>query len=192
MIKFNTLGDAIRLAEAAHFTQVDKAGLPYIEHPKRVLEKVKAQGALPYVQMAAILHDVTEDTKYTPEILLALGYPESAVDIIKLLDRDYSKNVFLDRDWWAHQQPTKEEIDKFYYEQIAKNPGAKMVKLADIEDNLSEWRLTYLSDETQDRLRAKYAKAKQILSPSLANIPRPVPMPLWRDEPATTSNAVWT
>lgn len=187
MIKFNTLGDAIRLAQMAHFTQVDKAGLPYIDHPMRVLEKVKAQGALPYVQMAAIMHDVTEDTKYTPEVLTILGFPESAVDIVRLLDRGYSKIRYEEA---RARHLVACDADEFYYLNIAKNPGAKMVKLADIEDNLSEWRLSYLSDETQARLRKKYADAKRILNPSLSDFARPVPMPTW-DSPSTTSKATW-
>ena len=56
MQTFKTLDDAIALAKFAHRNQTDKAGLPYIDHPLRVLEKVKAQGALPYVQIAAVLH----------------------------------------------------------------------------------------------------------------------------------------
>lgn len=177
MEKFRTLADAIALAEFAHRNQVDKAGLPYIEHPRRVLEKVKAQGALPYVQMAAILHDVTEDTAFTPYMLLDLGVPESAVEIIRLVDRNESKNIWLKQRevvasdpkalWWTgsgyieqHLIPTH---DEFYYQQISRNPGAVQVKLADIEDNLSPWRLAYLSQETQDRLIEKYTKARELL-----------------------------
>lgn len=163
MQKFKTLSDAIALAEFAHRNQVDKAGLPYIEHPKRVLEKVKAQGALPYVQMAAILHDVTEDTAFTPDMLLGLGIPESAVQIVQLLDRDYSANLFIGTSFFA-DKTVKEGQSLFYYHCIKANPGALMVKLADIEDNLSPWRLSYLSDETQTRLKTKYAKAREILS----------------------------
>ncbi len=48
-----TLQDAIDLATFAHRHQRDKAGEPYINHPLRVLESVKAQGAQAYVQMAA-------------------------------------------------------------------------------------------------------------------------------------------
>lgn len=179
MIKFNTLGDAIRLAEAAHFTQVDKAGLPYIEHPRRVLEKVKAQGALPYVQMAAILHDVTEDTKYTPEVLEILGFPESAVEIVRLLDRGYSENLWKEA---RARYITTQSPDEYYYTRIRDNRGALMVKLADIEDNLSEWRLSYLSEETQTRLRKKYADAKAILQPSL------IPSTDWTN----TSKTIWS
>lgn len=165
MEKFKTLADAIALAEFAHRNQVDKAGLPYIEHPRRVLEKVKAQGALPYVQMAAILHDVTEDTAFTPDMLLALGIPESAVEIIKLVDRGESKRYhFTDPNGLLLTQTGQQsQIDYFYYEAIKSNPGAVQVKLADIEDNLSPWRLAYLSEETQNRLIDKYTKARELL-----------------------------
>lgn len=171
MIKFKTLGDAIRLAEAAHYNQVDKAGLPYIEHPRRVMQKVQAQGALPYVQIGAIFHDITEDTAYSPEILLALGFSEAAVEIVKLLDRSHSERLFhianrgrdLDLSGKFYMSLGPDGKDEFYYSRIKENPGALMVKLADIEDNLSPWRQSYLSQETQDRLKAKYAKAHQLL-----------------------------
>jgi hypothetical protein len=191
MIKFKTLADAVRLAEAAHYSQVDKAGLPYIEHPRRVMQKVQAQGALPYVQIAAILHDVTEDTAYTPEMLLGLGFSEAAVDIVKLLDRAHSKRKWqslvearehlvvswsgLDDDHYT--QVMGDWVDKnlggreglndhnfFYYWDISNNPGAKIVKNADIDDNMEPWRQSYLSDETQERLIIKYTKAREIIN----------------------------
>lgn len=165
MQKYKTLADAIALAEFAHRNQVDKAGLPYIDHPRRVLEKVKAQGALPYVQMAAILHDVTEDTAFTPEMLLDLGIPESAVQIVKLLDRNHSRNILREQGYdFPGGISSDPKINEFYYEEIAANPNAKLVKLADIEDNLSPWRLVYLEEATQKRLKNKYAKALSILS----------------------------
>lgn len=177
MEKFKTLPDAIALAEFAHRNQVDKAGLPYIDHPRRVLAKVQAQGALPYVQMAAILHDVTEDTAFTPQMLLDLGIPESAVKIVRLLDRHISEREFYEINWTLAQQqggvvhvkPSKEELDRFYYEEIRKNPGALMVKLADIEDNLSPWRLAYLEEASQKRLQQKYYRALEILNPKPQN-----------------------
>lgn len=159
MQTFKTLDDAVALAEFAHRHQVDKAGFPYIEHPRRVLQKVQAQGAMPYVQIAAILHDVTEDTRFTPQMLLDLGFSEAAVNIVALLDRDHSR-VMWERMGTRHV----EDADEYYYRNIKADAGAKMVKLADIEDNLSPWRLVYLSDETQARLQAKYAKALEILN----------------------------
>ena len=174
MQKFKTLSDVIALAEFAHRNQTDKAGMPYIEHPRRVLANVQTQGALPYVQMAAILHDVTEDTAFTPKMLLDLGVPEAAVEIVKLLDRDYSKIIFAsskghpsDYDQWKYYTTEDEQrkaTDEFYYAQIKTNPGAVQVKLADIGDNLQPWRLSYLPDATQTRLREKYAKAISLLT----------------------------
>ena len=145
MQKFGSLEDAIALAEFAHRNQRDKAGLAYIEHPKRVLAAVQATGARPYVQIAAVLHDVIEDTPFTAEMLLEMGFSEAAVQLIVLLTR--SDDV------------TPED----YYARIKFNADARIIKRADINDNLQEWRLSYLTDATQKRLRAKYAAALQAL-----------------------------
>jgi (p)ppGpp synthase/HD superfamily hydrolase len=142
---YNTLSDVIALAEFAHRNQVDKAGMPYIEHPKRVMQSVQNQGAMPYVQMAAILHDVIEDTPFTAEMLVDLGVPKSAVDLVVLLTR------------------TKDVEPDEYYQKIAAVPEAKLIKISDIEDNTQAWRLSYLDEATQQRLFMKYAKAKQAL-----------------------------
>lgn len=167
--KFKTLADAIALAEYAHRNQVDKAGLPYIDHPKRVLQTVQAQGVQPYVQIAAVLHDVTEDTAFTSNILLDLGFSEAAVHLVRLLDRDYSKNQF--ETWNAQFTTNKPNAlsrtpDEYYYHAIKQNRDATIVKLADIRDNLSPWRQAYLTPETQDRLKKKYEKALNILNPA--------------------------
>lgn len=162
-----TLQDCIDLATFAHRHQYDKAGMPYIQHPLRVLESVKAIGAQPYVQMAAVLHDVTEDTPFTCQMLMTLGVPEAAVNIVKLVDRDHSKNQY---ETWnglfdgiSKPAGLSGTADEYYYHAIKQNPGALIVKKADIGDNLQPWRLEYLSDETQARLRAKYAKALELL-----------------------------
>ncbi|ASZ74946.1 metal-dependent phosphohydrolase [Rhodococcus phage Trina] len=143
---YNKLADVIALAEFAHRNQVDKAGMPYIEHPRRVMQSVQNQGALPYIQMAAILHDVIEDTPFTAEMLIELGVPAPAVEIVVLLTR------------------TKTVAPRDYYLAIRENPAARMVKLADIDDNTQGWRLSYLPLETQQRLDKKYYNAKLVLN----------------------------
>lgn len=147
MQTFKTLPDAVALAEFAHRNQQDKAGLPYIDHPKRVLANVQAMGARPFVQMAAVLHDVTEDTAFTLDMLADLGFSDAVVNLVALVD----KNSYL-------LESGKVDLDA-YYEGIRRNPDAQMIKAADIRDNTAPWRLSYLSEETQDRLRKKYAKA---------------------------------
>lgn len=177
-----TLQDCIDLATFAHRHQYDKAGEPYINHPKRVLAGVQAQGAPAYVQMAAVLHDVTEDTPFTCSMLIALGVPEAAISIVRLLDRDASEQTFyrwefVNKNTLAkstgepkpynfeiHTNEYKDARDAFYYTNIRANPGALIVKKADIGDNLQPWRLEYLPVETQQRLRAKYAKALELLN----------------------------
>lgn len=172
MQKFKTLADAIALAEYAHRNQLDKAGLPYIDHPKRVLQTVQAQGVQPYVQIAAVLHDVTEDTAFTSDILLSLGFSEAAVLIVRLLDRDRSKIEFGKQilpAGYRSQSEWKILEDEFYYKEIKKSRDATIVKLADIRDNMSPWRQAYLPLDTQKRLLVKYTKALDILNPAPVN-----------------------
>lgn len=141
MQRYNSLPDAIALAEFAHRNQTDKAGFPYIEHPKRVLENVKAMGAKPYVQQAAILHDIVEDTAFSLDILQSLGFSEPVLLVVDLVTRK------------SDVTPTE------YYAKIRENPDAVLVKRADITDNTLPWRLSYLPQETQERLTVKYARA---------------------------------
>lgn len=173
---FSSLDDAIALAEFAHRNQRDQSGAPYIRHPMRVLAAVQEQGAPPYVQIAAVLHDVTEDSAYTPQILLDLGVLPAAVDIVKLLDRHVSGAKFhalnIGRDseydspkrraWYPSLGPDAQ--DEFYYAEIRNNPGALQGKLADIGDNRLPWRVVYLPRERQIRLDIKYTKALKLLT----------------------------
>lgn len=147
MQTFKTLPDAIALATFAHRNQQDKAGLPYIDHPLRVLAGVQAMGARPYVQMAAVMHDVTEDTAFTLAMLTELGFSDAVVNLVRLVD----KGTYTISNG-------KYDLDA-YYAGIKANPDAQMIKAADIRDNTAPWRLSYLPQETQDRLLKKYAKA---------------------------------
>ncbi len=152
MQTYSTLQDAIALATFAHRNQFDKAGMPYIDHPLRVLESVKAMGARPYVQMAAVLHDVSEDTVITTTMMATLGFSEAVTNLVNLLDknsqRDFNDNIHLDD----------------YYAAIKANSDAQMIKQADIRDNLAPWRLSYLDAKTQTRLAKKYANAMESIS----------------------------
>lgn len=159
MQNFSTLSDAIALAEYAHRNQTDKAGLPYIEHPKRVLAAVQARGALPFVQIAAVLHDVTEDTAFTTDHLLDLGFSEASVRLVRLLDRGYMAGVAKDVG-----VPSDKIVD-YYYLQIGRDLNASIIKEEDIGDNTQPWRLSYLEPETQERLKKKYDKALFLMSP---------------------------
>ncbi|ONI76954.1 phosphohydrolase [Actinosynnema sp. ALI-1.44] len=135
------LDDAIRIAREAHAGQVDKSGKPYIDHPLRVMARVQGTHA----QMAAVLHDVIEDTAVTAEALRAQGCPENVVTAVVALSK-------LDG-----------EAMPDYLSRVAADPIAVQVKRADIGDNTDPVRLAALDTGTQNRLREKYAEAIRLL-----------------------------
>ncbi|WP_053737837.1 HD domain-containing protein [Nocardia sp. NRRL S-836] len=136
-----TLEDAVAIATAAHDGQVDKSGRPYIGHPLRVMAAVTGE----HEQMAAVLHDVVEDTEVTAADLLAGGCPPEVVDAVVALSH------------------LPDEPQEDYLRRVAANPLAVTVKRADIGDNLSPARIARLDAATQDRLKAKYAQALRLL-----------------------------
>ena len=69
-------------------------------------------------RIVAVLHDVIEDTRYTPEDLWKAGYSEK---ILRSLDYPAKRDG--------------EEYDQFI-KRARSNPLARKIKIADIEDNL--------------------------------------------------------
>jgi len=114
-----TLEDAILLAVKAHRGRKDKAGAAYILHPLRVMLRMKTKDE----RIAAVLHDVIEDTNYPLEDLRKAGYREK---ILRSLDHLTKREG--------------EEYDQFI-KRVKRNPLARKVKIADIEDNLDLGRI---------------------------------------------------
>lgn len=136
-----TLDDAVALARAAHDGQLDKGGKPYIAHPLRVMHAVEGT----YAQMAAVLHDVIEDTPVTAGDLRRAGCPERVVAAVVALSKQ-------------PREPLEASMAR-----AAADPIALVVKRADIADNRSEARLGQLDEATQTRLRAKYTRSIALL-----------------------------
>jgi (p)ppGpp synthase/HD superfamily hydrolase len=136
-----TLDEAIQLARRAHEGQLDKSGRPYIAHPLRVMGKVSGE----HERMAAVLHDVVEDTSVTLADLTAAGCPEEVLAAVAAISK----------------QPGEDQAA--YLARVSANPIARVVKRADIADNLSPDRLSRLDSATQARLRTKYESALQQL-----------------------------
>lgn len=61
MTNMATVEDAVSIAARAHRGQTDKAGAPYLLHPLRMMLRMDTEAAM----MAAVLHDVVEDTEWT-------------------------------------------------------------------------------------------------------------------------------
>jgi RelA/SpoT family (p)ppGpp synthetase len=83
------LAEAYRFSEAAHHGQTRQSGDPYISHPLAVAEILADWHLDGQTLMAALLHDVTEDTSVTKdEISDTFGKPVAElVDGVSKLDR---------------------------------------------------------------------------------------------------------
>jgi len=141
-----TLEDAIILAADRHRGQRDKGDEPYILHPLRVALRLRTD----HERLAAVLHDVVEDTGVTADDLRERGLDEAVVAAIEALTK-------LDGENYAT-----------FIERVAANPIARTVKLADLADNLDPDRLAQLPPEEQQRLRDKYEPARERLSRTAA------------------------
>lgn len=128
-----TLEDAIILATQLHAGQIDKQNKPYILHPLRVMQKAPA-----HLRIPAVLHDALEDCDITAEQLgILVGDPR----------------IMLILDCLTHR---KGETRKDYIARICGLPDAVILKVLDIQDNLS--RVWGLEDPTRQRLLSKYGQ----------------------------------
>ena len=115
-----SLDDVRALASRAHEGQLDPDRSPHILHCERVAEAVESHEE----KMAALLHDVLEDSNLSAEDLRREGVPEIVVEAVSIL--------------------TKSEDDAYtaYIERVASAPGvagdlARRIKVADLRDNLA-------------------------------------------------------
>jgi len=130
---------AISIAADAHSRQVDFNGKPIILHALRVMLAVPEQ-----LQIAAVLHDVVEDTIIDPRDLEALGIGYPDLEIVDALTR------------------RKDETYFDYIRRLQLNPDAVRIKIADIKDNMRPERAHPRSPTS------RYLKALDMLMPLLS------------------------
>lgn len=135
-----TLERAIEIAARAHAGQVDKAGQPYILHPLRLMLAVQGLHA----RMAAVLHDVVEDSATSFEDLRGEGFPEEVLEAIHALTK----------------APGESRIEAA--RRAAAHPLARVVKLADVSDNMDLSRIAQPTEKDFARLR-EYAQVRALL-----------------------------
>ena len=71
---------ALKLCFEAHKNQTDKSGMPYVFHPFHLAEQMKDEKTT----IAALLHDVVEDTDYTIGDLEQMGFSPDVLEALKL------------------------------------------------------------------------------------------------------------
>ena len=139
---------ALRFAYDAHHGQMDKSGAPYINHPLHVAESMTNEAET----IAALLHDVVEDTPFTCEDLLNEGFDPAAVEAVRLLTK--SDDVSYDD----------------YICAIRENPIARRVKIEDLQHNMDLSRLGMTEETMSDAVRIrreKYAHSLAYLLPEI-------------------------
>ena len=131
---------ALRLCFDSHKEQTDKTGMPYVFHPFHLAEQMDDEIST----VCALLHDVVEDTDMTLGQLGEMGFPNQVLEVLNLLTH-------------------REEVPYMdYVREIAKNPIAKKVKLADLVHNSDATRLDYVDEKMAARFN-KYKEAMAIL-----------------------------
>ena len=131
---------AMKLCFEAHKNQVDKSGLPYVFHPFHLAEEMQDEEST----VAALLHDVAEDTDLSLEQIAEYGFGEEVMVALALLTH-------------GDDVPYME-----YVAAIKKNPIARAVKLADLKHNSDLSRLDEVSPKALER-REKYLQAIDLL-----------------------------
>lgn len=136
----STLERAIAIASEAHAGQADKAGNPYVLHPLRVMLSVKQ----PDERIAAVLHDVVEDTPWTLEDLRAEGFSAEVVDAVDALTRRDGEDYIA------------------FVRRARANAIARPVKIADVTDNMDLTRMAQPTARDHERLE-RYQEALRLL-----------------------------
>lgn len=142
----STLERAVEIAARAHTGQVDKGGAPYILHPLRLMLSVSTDEA----RMAAVMHDVIEDTPITADDLRREGFSDIVVDAVLALTK----------------QAGESRMDAA--RRLAPNPVAREVKLADLRDNMDVSRLRNPTEKDHARVR-EYEQVRAFLQSFDAN-----------------------
>ena len=119
---------------------------PYILHPLRVMCAVEGAPA----RMAAVLHDVIEDTEVTLVDLQNAGYPRAVVHAVDCL---------------THREG---ETYAAYIERVATDPIATVVKIADLRDNLRNNKSLSPRLDVVERIQ-RYEQALSLLEPRLSS-----------------------
>lgn len=154
-----SLEEALALCKEAHKGQFRNDGItPYHEHPIQVAELVNTEED----KIAALLHDVIEDTSYTLQ-KSPYGYRKwiEAPDGTEYL---ISENVY----WTLHFLTHNRNVSYAQYITAmieSDNPENKLIiKIADISCNLL--------DSPNEKQRMRYRAALAVLIPALAKIAR--------------------
>jgi len=136
----STLEKAISIAALAHTGQVDKASEPYILHPIKVMLRMATEQE----RIAAVLHDVVEDSAVTLDDLRTEGFSKEIVAAVDALTK----------------RPGETRLDAAA--RAADDPIAINVKLADNAENMDISRILDPTEKDLERI-SEYNRVREVL-----------------------------
>lgn len=139
-MKNSDLKKAQDIAFFAHLNQTRWDGSPYFKHPASVVDRLKAKGCNDNILIVGWLHDVVEDSDIT----------------IEEIKTQFGGTIAKSVEALTHK---KDESYADYIMRISLNNTAVIVKICDLEDNLSD-----LDPKKQKQRIDKYELAKLFLS----------------------------
>jgi (p)ppGpp synthase/HD superfamily hydrolase len=124
---------ALETATEAHAGQIrnGSGGLPYIEHPKMVAERLAAAGYADPVLAAGLLHDVVEDSDATVEQLRE-RFGEEVAGLVAALSDDESIEPYRER-----KQEHRQRIAEIDGDALAIYAADKLTNSTVLSDALS-------------------------------------------------------
>ena len=135
-----TLERAIEIAALAHSGQTDKANEPYILHPLKVMFRVSSNDE----RIAAVLHDVVEDSDWTLNDLREEKFSSEVVAAIDALTK----------------RPGETRVEAA--RRASQNAIARIVKLADNAENMDLSRIPQPTEKDYARMK-EYEAVRTIL-----------------------------
>ena len=138
----STLNRAIAIAAEAHAGQVDKAGVPYVLHPLRMMLRMSSIDD----RIVAVLHDLCEDCPgWSFDQLRTEGFSDLIIESLDSVTK---------RDGEGYED---------FVRRAAANPIGRRVKLADLIDNSDLSRIADPSEHDFRRIE-KYRRAIDLIS----------------------------
>jgi GTP diphosphokinase / guanosine-3',5'-bis(diphosphate) 3'-diphosphatase len=132
-----SLKRAIAYAKTHHAGQRRMTGEPYVEHSRRVLKILERCGLDEEILIAAVLHDVNEDTDSTNLDINKMFGDRVASMVYALSKNKKPTNVSKQTSSISHPRKTRMGFYLLRLERVGKEePGVIFIKMADQIDNL--------------------------------------------------------
>lgn len=138
-----TIYDALKWAEFFHRDQVDKNNIPYMYHIYGVLNRLTNYSYT--VRIVGILHDILEDTEVTIGVLGQTFNDQIIIEAIESVTRLDGENYFD------------------YIRRAKRNKIGKIVKKADLQDNLYRCKLWIELRRDKDSHETLYKDFKSLI-----------------------------